>query len=142
MSFGAVIKQNTYHIPLVLQYFLQATLGINFSAENKIFMEFQIFSWNLYFFRENSRNSWEFSIFAEIAISAPLLRAARRTDRQTLADLDGAGLRAGGVHGAPESRGAARPFPPFSFIFPHPLSSSVGVPRLLRRLLTPPHSNV
>ena len=58
----------------------------------------------------------EISIFAEIAISAPPPPSGQ-TDGQTLADLDGAGLRAGGVHGAPESRGAARLFPPFSFIF-------------------------
>ena len=73
------MEQNTYHIPLVLQYFLQGTLEINFSVENKIFMGFQNSSWNLYFFRGNPRNSWEFSIFAEITISAPHLRADGRT---------------------------------------------------------------
>ena len=35
MWFGAEMKQNTYHIPLVLQYFLQGTLEINFSTANK-----------------------------------------------------------------------------------------------------------
>ena len=42
MWFGAEMKQNTYHIPLVLQYFPQGALEIHFSAGNHIFLEMHI----------------------------------------------------------------------------------------------------
>ena len=44
MGSGAEMKQGTYHIPLVLRYFLQGTQEINLSAENHTSMEFQISS--------------------------------------------------------------------------------------------------
>ena len=137
MWFGAEMEQNTYHIPLVLQYFLQGTLGINFSAENH---GISYFSWNSYSFRENSSNSLEFSIFAEIAIPAPPLPSGQRDGHSRI--WTGPGCVRGESMGR-RSRGARRDFfHRFPLFFSHPLSSSVGVPRLLRRLLTPPHSNI